>query len=71
MSVIPKCTSWWGHKFEARYSLSASTMIEFEVGKATAKALGEIIDRYRDRTYEGEVCVRCGYQVPPLKTVAT
>ena len=46
----------FGHQFEPRYSLSAP------LTNANIKAddLERVINATRARTYEGDVCVRCG-----------
>ena len=46
----------FGHQFEPRYSLSAP------ITNANIKAddLERVINATKARTYEGDVCVRCG-----------
>ena len=59
-----KCTSWRGHRFEARYStrpivLPAQKMQELLwLSMDDLKRLTEPV-----RTYECDVCVRCGHVV--------
>ena len=65
--MIPKCTNWHGHKFEARYSYGGL------VGSVEAKAVEgghlspiglETIHRsMQETTYERDICVRCGYVI--------
>lgn len=58
---VGKCTSWLGHKFEARYSTSAAKLTQgqmdelFWLGSDAKRRLSS-----PTRTYEGDVCVRCG-----------
>lgn len=58
--MVPKCTSWLGHRFEGRYSKAASySWPKFET---TSKDMATILlDATRDITYECDVCVRCGH----------
>jgi hypothetical protein len=61
MSTPKWCTSWWGHKFEARYSyepgrsLSANELFWTPYEQRRAAILAT-----QKRTYEGDVCIRCG-----------
>lgn len=56
--MVPKCTSWLGHKFEARYSEKMPDQsLEFE--KATVAA----IKAFKTITYECDICVRCGHVI--------
>ena len=61
---MTKCTSWLGHRFEPRYSTTPKNLLP--------KDMGELFwldwrDRERltqpTRTYECDVCVRCGHVV--------
>jgi hypothetical protein len=62
MSDMPKCTSWLGHKFEGRYSLGAPVkqMDEHWLAIQGTVAIPRIIDASKPKTYERDVCVRCG-----------
>lgn len=55
--MTPKCTSWLGHHFEARYSKGSAKAGEYE---GNAIAVIELAERSRTVTYEGDVCTRCG-----------
>jgi hypothetical protein len=71
--TTPKCSSWRGHKFEARYSLETGAPAEpltFEkIGVAsiteyTFSELFEINARQAEtKTYERDICVRCGHVI--------
>ncbi len=60
MTDIPKCTSWRGHKFEGRYSSQPdATLSAFQV-QVFAKDMPLLVTK---RTYERDICVRCGATV--------
>lgn len=61
MSEIPKCPSWLGHKFIARYSTGKPTLEESRLIwiYGSDRRLQALRDS-RPQTYEGDVCVRCG-----------
>lgn len=64
MSDIPKCTSIWGHKFEARYSTSRPHITAdqlFWVGGYLRGA--EVLEASKTRVYQHDICVRCGHVV--------
>lgn len=52
-----KCTSWLGHKFEARYQKSAARTPA--IGEVRGDIVG-ILETLRDETYVHDICVRCG-----------
>jgi len=58
--MTPKCQSFWGHRFEPRYSYGGSR------GDLSAKGAYSVEDFERQvramqaQTYHGDVCVRCG-----------
>lgn len=60
----PKCTSWLGHKFEARYSTEppAEDVLAGLEGNA-ALVVNELLKTMSKRTYEADICVRCGFVV--------
>lgn len=64
---VPKCTSWLGHRFEARYSTVAPPDSISEVMASldgnTAYAGKLILDGLTSHHYAGDVCTRCGYVV--------
>lgn len=60
MGDVPKCTSWLGHRFEARYSVSnpalealIRTSDKIDVGGTTIVAM-------QNKTYVLDICTRCG-----------
>ena len=58
----PKCTSWLGHKYEGRYSQTASTSWpKFDTN--SKEMARELLNATRDKTYERDICVRCGHVV--------
>jgi hypothetical protein len=64
VTAVPKCTSWRGHKFEARYSSRPGRMPSpeqlFWVGYSLQL---DVVNASRIQTYECDVCVRCGHVV--------
>lgn len=60
----PKCQSFWGHKFEARFSYTprsgAVTEGRFETSGMMVSDMERILRRNQTKTYHGDVCVRCG-----------
>lgn len=63
---VPKCTSWRGHRFEARYSTgTAPKPPAFEdlgvasISEASFLEWAELHTK-QPRTYERDVCIRCG-----------
>lgn len=65
--MMPKCTSWSGHKFEARYSYSGLLGdIKFTAVNGEGIRLANAIELNRSvqkTTYERDICVRCGMVV--------
>lgn len=57
MSDTPKCTSWLGHRFRARYSVEP-----FKSRNAELQALA-LVNKDVVRTYERDVCERCGWAI--------
>ncbi len=70
MTDVPKCKSWMGHKFEARYS-SAPVLADWPAFEAEGHAaiVAQVALRTR-QTYECDVCVRCGHVVQPASKAA-
>jgi hypothetical protein len=60
---VPKCASWMGHKFEARYSKGAVPLASFKQNAATAEEVTATLDGFREITYERDICIRCGYVI--------
>lgn len=63
MSDLPKCKSWLGHKFAARYSAGAAVLPPNLKVSIAVDSLASIYERFRPVTYERDVCVRCGATV--------
>lgn len=61
--MTPKCTSWLGHKFEGRYSLTAAVLPAGLKVSIAVDSLSSIYERFRDATYVHDICVRCGHVV--------
>lgn len=60
--TVPKCTSIWGHKFEARYSYAAPAITKLgEVWDAEATV--QVLNALAAKDYQHDVCVRCGHVV--------
>lgn len=64
-NVTPKCRSWLGHYFEARYSTTGAKG-DMNV-KGDAIAAIEIMKLTCDAIYERDVCVRCGHVIEKAK----
>jgi hypothetical protein len=60
--TAPKCTSWLGHKFEARFDIGAKVggPVEYE---GSALFVLELEKLKQSRTYVHDICVRCGHVV--------
>lgn len=62
--MCPRRDKWFrACKFEPRYDLSAPDLGKFEKITVT----GPIVERFRHKTYCGDVCVRCGRTVHPTE----
>lgn len=51
----------FGHKFEARYSLGLA--MDMNTKGTSISEVIRLLDSSRARTYEGDVCTRCGMVV--------
>ncbi len=61
MTDVPKCQSWMGHKFEPRYSTQPdATLAGFKADSVFSADLPKLLTK---RTYEFDICVRCGHKV--------
>lgn len=72
-ATVPKCKSWLGHKFEARYSKGEPRELSYN-DNVLALSSGnptEFVDRFRLSTYERDICVRCGWTVPKVPKAAS
>ncbi len=58
--MIQKCTSWRGHRFEARYSVSPVKVDEKTLFWLSIYERGLVVRNSVVKTYHGDVCVRCG-----------
>jgi len=61
LNAAPKCTSWLGHNFKARYSTKLPSFAGCK--DPDGAAVIAIIEHAEDKTYEGDVCTRCGHVV--------
>lgn len=68
MSETGKCISWLGHKFEGRYSSTPIEAGDRKLDIQGTHALDAATLLYTTRTYERDVCVRCGATIE--KTLA-
>lgn len=60
----PKCTSWLGHHFVARYSTSPRNLLPKQMEELFWLGHTERVQLTRpQRTYECDVCARCGHVV--------
>lgn len=69
MPDLPRCTSWRGHKFEPRYSLGLPPSLAADVLDQFPYIS---LDAERNltkapKTYERDICVRCGATVEKTK----
>jgi len=59
-----KCTSWLGHRFEARYSVTNAALSHLIEHATSIESLpNSTIQSMQDRHYERDICVRCGFAV--------
>jgi hypothetical protein len=66
--MSPKCTSWLGHRFEARYDSGAAETVSLSdigVVKMTETAYLELMRLRRGETYIHDICVHCGHVIEP------
>lgn len=64
MNSIPKCTSWRGHKFVARYSIGgARRLTSDELLWIPVLDRVDAMEATRTKTYERDICVRCGHVI--------
>ena len=70
--MTDRCTSWRGHKFEGRYSEGApvAQMDEYMLALQGTIAIPRIISASKPRTYERDICVRCGATIEKNATPA-
>ena len=61
MAETPKCSSWLGHKFEARYSITNPALREL-IARA-AKIDTFYPESMQDKEYVCDICTRCGHVV--------
>lgn len=59
--MVPKCTSWRGHKFEPRYSETPPTILS--LAAVLESVSRRLIEALTVQKYECDVCVRCGHVV--------
>lgn len=68
--TAPKCTSWLGHKFVARYSTKPGKLTPAQLKELFW--LGTLERKYAmssERIYECDVCVRCGHVIDHVVNV--
>jgi len=67
----PACRSLWGHKFEARYSYTYPHDVVptkapgGQFSGASIEYVETMLRAGQNKTYERDVCVRCGLVIPP------
>lgn len=65
MGEVAKCTSWLGHKFEARFSRELpTTMTRLKMDYSSD------IELLKNVIYERDICIRCGATVEKNATPA-
>lgn len=62
MSAVPPCTSWRGHKFQPRYSTKPSGQ-GVRLNDCPEWLAEQLLDASLIKTYEFDICVRCGATV--------
>lgn len=68
--MTPKCTSWLGHKFQARYSTTNPALLKLIERSSEVELHPYAMTKMREERYECDVCVRCGTVVrPPVENV--
>lgn len=60
---MPKCTSRWGHKFRARYSITNPALLALVTGADKVDVNGGAIELMKDHRYVLDICERCGFVV--------
>lgn len=68
MTETPKCTSWLGHKFRPRYSVTNPALLALITGSDKVDVNGGAIELMKDKRYVLDICERCGHvieQKPP------
>lgn len=63
MAETPKCKSWLGHKFEGRFSTEPPPIDSVNEFDGTNRWMYILFDALTKRTYECDICVRCGHKV--------
>lgn len=58
--MVEKCTSWRGHKFEARFDLGPLSIGSGQSISNASHNMLMVLDKFRDKTYVHDICVRCG-----------
>lgn len=64
--TAPKCTSWRGHRFEARYSKEPAAIDVVSLAVTAAKTsfgAREVIEASQGEAYIHDICIRCGHVV--------
>lgn len=56
-----KCTSIFGHRYEARYDLGKAEMPHANFKNMDGESMSEVIEKFRTKTYILDICVRCGH----------
>lgn len=59
MSAVPACTHSLGHHFEPRYSTRPSGRT-FSAQGCTDETIARVMEAMQFKTYEHDICVRCG-----------
>lgn len=62
---MEKCTSWFGHKFVARYDIGEPDLSMFTSLKT--RDMSGFVESMKPKTYVHDVCVRCGQIVERKK----
>jgi hypothetical protein len=60
---VPKCTSWRGHRFEARYDDYGGLDGFAELKGSDTTVIAMMNARQKRRVYVRDVCTRCGYTI--------
>jgi hypothetical protein len=58
-----KCTSWLGHKYEARYEIIPPSHDAMNGMDTTIYGMEQYLKALTKRVYLRDICVRCGHVV--------
>ena len=57
---MTKCTSRWGHSYQARYDMIPDTKIIDSVTECPVSGFLKIMEAFKTHIYVHDICTRCG-----------